>query len=190
MTELVLIAIGVSMDAAAVAAAFAVRGATSATLLRLSATFGSFQLAMSLAGALGGAVVSRYLGFVDHWIAFALLVLVGGRMIREALENRAGGTEPAEGARADATWANLSMLGLATSIDALAVGVTLPALGLGAAFASVTIGIFTFALSFAGAWLGRRAGARAGTTVELAGGAILIGLGVTTLIDHALASGM
>lgn len=78
---LILIAIGVSMDATAVAAAYAIRGAGRTDLIKLASIFGLFQFAMALAGALGGAVVTRYFAATDHWIAFGLLAFVGTRMI-------------------------------------------------------------------------------------------------------------
>ncbi len=170
------------MDATAVAAAYAIRGASRAELITLASVFGVFQFAMALAGALGGAVVTRYFAAVDHWIAFALLAFVGARMIWEAR----GGVH--QDGPAALVGSQLIMLGLATSIDALAVGVTLPALGLGYWQASSTIGVFTFAFSLAGAYAGRRMGERFGTAVEVLGGVLLISLGIRTVVTHLWAA--
>jgi putative Mn2+ efflux pump MntP len=173
MLALALIAIAVSMDATAVAAAYALRGASGRDLLKLAATFGAFQFAMALAGALGGAlIVSTPTARYNQWVAAGLLCFVGAKMIREAFGERE--TPRVIG------W-QLLMLGVATSIDALAVGVSLPALGLEAWTASLAIGGVTFCLSLAGAHLGRAIGRRFGTAIEVAGGGVLIVIGLRAL---------
>jgi putative Mn2+ efflux pump MntP len=181
--DLIVIAVGVSMDATAVATAHAVRGAGRTDLVTMAGVFGVFQFAMALVGALGGSVMSRHFETVDHWIAFALLVSVGARMIWLVATRRH------EDGPVIIVGAQLLMLGIATSIDALAVGVTLPALGLGAWGASLIIGVCTFALSLGGAYIGKRIGERFGSAAEVLGGLLLIALGFKTAVEHTLLSG-
>jgi manganese efflux pump family protein len=176
---LLLLALGVAMDAAAVCGGMAIRGARGLDILKLAVTFGLFQFGMSLAGALGGTAISRHLAAVDHWIAFVLLALVGGKMVWEALS---GGEE--RGPAAGMTLVTLLALGVATSVDALVVGVTLPTLALGTFTSTGTIGLVTLVLSLVGAWAGRQLGERFGTGVEVAGGLVLIGIGCKTLLEH------
>ncbi|WP_141332936.1 manganese efflux pump MntP family protein [Myxococcus sp. AB025B] len=177
---LFLLALGVAMDATAVSGGMAIRGARPPDILKLAVTFGLFQFGMSLAGALGGKVILTHFAAVDHWIAFGLLALVGGHMIYEAFSHD-------EEERAASTGIKLPMLmtlGVATSIDALAVGVTLPALELGVILSTGLIGVLTFVLSVLGAWAGKRLGERFGTSIELLGGVVLIGIGLKTLVEH------
>ena len=177
---LLLIALGVSMDATAVCGALAIRGASRRDLLVLALTFGGFQAGMSLGGALGGTVIARYLESFDHWIAFALLALVGGKMIYEALSHHA----EEEAAIASVSLFSALSLGVATSLDALAVGATLPTLGLNILISIAVIGGVTGVLSLGGAWAGKRLGERFGTAVEIVGGLVLIGIGVETVYSH------
>ena len=176
---LLLIALGVAMDATAVSGGMAIRGARPPDVFKLALTFGLFQFGMALAGALGGRQIEKYFSAIDHWIAFVLLAIVGGKMIWEALSHEED-RRPA-GAM---TLPVLVSLGVATSIDALAVGVTLPTLDLAILLSTGLIGVLTFVLSLAGAWAGRRLGDRFGTSIELAGGLVLIGIGVKTLVEH------
>ena len=176
---LLLIALGVSMDAMAVAGGIALRGAGARDLFKLALTFGVFQFAMSLLGALGGTGITRHFGAFDHWIAFALLGAVGGKMIWEALSH-----EKDEAAVPVLTAVTLLTLGVATSVDALAVGLTLPTLGLNAWLATGLIGVVTFGLSLGGAWAGKRLGDRFGASFEVLGGVVLVGLGCKTLLEH------
>ncbi|NTX60881.1 manganese efflux pump [Myxococcus sp. CA051A] len=176
---LLLLALGVAMDATAVSSGMAIRGARPPDVLKLALTFGLFQFGMSLGGALGGKAILTHFAAVDHWIAFGLLALVGGHMIWEAFSHD-------EETRA-ATGIPLPMLltlGVATSIDALAVGVTLPALELGIVLSTALIGVMTFVLSIGGAWAGKRLGERFGTRIEILGGLVLIGIGLKTLVEH------
>ena len=177
---LLLLSLGVAMDAAAVSGGMAIRGARRADLLKLAVTFGVFQFAMSLAGSLGGAALTRRFSAVDHWVVFALLGFVGGKMLWEARASSREERKPL----APLTLATLLTLGIATSIDALAVGVTLPALELSPWLSTGVIGGVTLLVSLAGAWAGKRLGARFGTSVEVMGGLVLIAIGVKTLIEH------
>lgn len=177
MTEALLLALALAMDAFAVAltqgARFrpGVRGAAGIAL-----TFGVFQGVMPLIGWGIGAVALVYVEAVDHWIAFGLLTFLGVRML--------GGHVGEEEAARALTGKALLVAGVATSIDALAAGITLPTLNIGPLIAAALIGGVTFFLSGAGVALGRVAGDRWGTWAERAGGVILIALGCKILAEH------
>lgn len=173
---LVLLALGLAMDCTAVAAAYALKRISRAGLVKLAVTFGTFQAIAALVGALGGTAIARHVGVWDAWIAFGLLFAVGAHMIYEAL------FECDDDAVAPGlSFPALLALGVATSIDSLATGVTLPALGLPIALSVATIGLASFLMSFVGAWAGLRAGERFGPTVEVLGGLVLIGIGLRAL---------
>ncbi len=179
---LLLTAAGLAADAFAVSVgkgmhlhAFAWRPA-----LALALTFGAFQAAMPVIGwALGSALAGTIVAF-DHWVAFGLLAAIGAKMIWESRGVRDEGREPAPAIRLR----ELLILGIATSIDALAVGVSLAFLDVNLWTASVTIGIVTAGLSLLGVWLGHYAGRRLASCAELIGGLVLIGIGTNILIDH------
>jgi manganese efflux pump family protein len=177
MTEALLLALALAMDAFAVAltqgARFrpGVRGA-----LAIALTFGVFQGVMPLIGWGIGAVAFEYIEAVDHWIAFGLLTFLGVRML--------GGHVGEEEAARALTGKALLVAGVATSIDALAAGITLPTLAVAPLIAAALIGLVTLIMSGAGVWLGRIAGDRLGAWAERAGGVILIGLGCKILAEH------
>jgi putative Mn2+ efflux pump MntP len=177
MIEALLLAVALAMDAFAVAltqgAKFrpSVRGG-----LAIALTFGVFQALMPLAGWVIGAVALIYVAAVDHWIAFGLLAFLGGRM----LTGHVGDEEAAHALTGRA----LLLAGVATSIDALAAGITLPTLNVAPLLAVALIGIVTACLSGAGVLMGRVAGEHWGEWAERAGGVILIGLGCKILGQH------
>jgi putative Mn2+ efflux pump MntP len=177
MIEALLLALALAMDAFAVAltqgARFrpATRGG-----LAIAATFGLFQGIMPLIGWAIGAFALAYVEAVDHWIAFGLLAFLGVRML--------GGHVGEEEAAQSLTGRALLVAGVATSVDALAAGITLPTLDVAPLVAAALIGAVTFAMSGAGVWLGRVAGDRWGEWAERAGGVILIGLGAKILAEH------
>jgi len=174
----ILLAFALAMDAFAVALTQGAKfrpGARGG--LAIAFTFGAFQALMPLAGWLIGAVALAYVEAVDHWIAFGLLGFLGVRML--------GGHVGEEEAARALTGRALVVAGVATSIDALAAGITLPTLGVPPLLAVALIGIVTFAMSSAGVLLGRRAGDHLGEWAERAGGVILIGLGVKILAEHS-----
>jgi putative Mn2+ efflux pump MntP len=179
--EILVVAAGLSMDAVAVSLAASasnrVRGA--GATFRLSFHFGLFQFMMPVAGWLIGESVAGYIESVDHWIAFGLLSLVGVRMIHAAI----GGADPKLGGD-PSRGATLILLSVATSIDALAVGLTLAMLGNGIWYASLVIGIVTAGLSCLAILVGAHAGQTVGRRMEIVGGLLLIAIGVRILFQH------
>lgn len=182
LLEILLVAVALAMDAFAVslAAGATAFARTARARFRLSFHFGLFQCLMPIAGWLLGISVERYIASVDHWIAFGLLAFVGSRMLIAAVrpdEAQSLQRDPSRGA-------TLVMLSVATSIDALAVGLTLAMLEVGIWYASATIGIVTGLLSLAAIRLGNRLGARFGRRMEAAGGTILLAIGARILLQH------
>jgi len=179
--EILLIAIGLSMDAFAVSlgASAAQRDMGGRAAFRLSFHFGLFQFMMPVLGWALGATVVAYVAAFDHWIAFGLLSIVGVRMIRAGFDHEvtAWRGDPSRG------W-TLVMLSVATSIDALAVGLTLAMLGTAIWYPSVIIGLVAGGLSFMGIRLGSRLGRTFGKRMEIAGGALLLGIGLRILYLH------
>jgi putative Mn2+ efflux pump MntP len=177
MIEALLLALALAMDAFAVALTQGARFRPSvAGGVAIALTFGVFQALMPLAGWGIGAVAFEYIEAVDHWIAFGLLTFLGVRML--------GGHVGEEEAGHALIGKALLVAGVATSIDALAAGITLPTLSVAPLVAVGLIGGVTFALSGAGVALGRIAGDRWGEWAERAGGIILIGLGFKILAEH------
>lgn len=177
MIEAILLAIALAMDAFAVALTQGARfrpGLVGAAMI--AATFGVFQAVMPLIGWGIGAFALSYVEAFDHWIAFGLLAFLGARMLR-------GDVGEDEAAR-KLTGTALLVAGIATSIDALAAGITLPALAVEPVTAVVLIGIVTAAMSAGGVAMGRVAGDRWGAWAERAGGMILIALGCKILAEH------
>ena len=177
---LLLIALGLSMDAFAVSTACGVQIAVVryGLVLRVALAFGFFQFAMPVIGWLAGSTFSGWLEAVDHWIAFGLLAIIGAKMLWESFrDDQAPAKDPTRG------W-NLLVLAVATSIDALAVGLGLAFLNVSIWFPAVVIGIVAAILSAVGAIFGCRLGHRFGVWAERAGGLVLIGIGVRILIQH------
>ena len=181
LLELFLIAVGLSMDAFAVSVCkgLSTRELKAKHYLSVGAWFGGFQALMPLLGYLLGSSFEGYINRFDHWIAFALLSLIGGNMIRESFEE--------DGEKTDDSFAFKTMLVLAvaTSIDALAVGITfalLPDVNITAAVSF--IGATTFALSAVGLKVGNIFGLKYKNKAELAGGVILILIGLKILLEH------
>jgi putative Mn2+ efflux pump MntP len=183
--SILLLAIGLAMDAAAVSAA---RGLAVPRVLPRHAAlvalfFGGFQALMPLVGWLVGSRLGAFVEAWDHWIAFALLGAIGGKMLWEARPG--ANAEEASAPRDDLFGLRIMfVLAVATSIDALAVGVTLPMLGAPLALSLTTIGVTTASLSVAGLYAGRRFGALLGKRLDALGGLVLIGLGTKILLQH------
>lgn len=180
---LVAVAIGVSADAFAVSLAQGVRVRRQLVraAIRVGLAFGVFQAAMPLLGWTLGAGFADLIAPVDHWIAFALLLAIGGKMLWEAFGSDDGGRPGRLRTR------ELLALSLATSIDALAVGLGFAFLEVDIVPAVLLIGAVTAVLSAAGVLLGHRVGTRFRRPAEIGGGVILIGIGVKILVEHLAA---
>jgi manganese efflux pump family protein len=177
------LAVGLAMDAFAVAVATGVslKSVTGRQTFRLAFHFGLFQALMPVAGWAGGLAVARRLESVDHWIAFALLTGVGGKMLWEALAGKG------EASRSDPTKGlSLIVLSVATSLDALAVGLSLSLLKVSIWGPSLIIGLVCAGFTLAGLRLGRVAAstARLEHAAEVLGGLVLIAIGVRILFAH------
>ncbi len=176
MWAAVALSFGLAMDSAAVSAARGVGTSGRRELAILPAVFGGFQIGMAALGWRAGSWAGPYLAAWDHWIAFGVLVLVGGKMVVEAL--RSHPDEPV----APGSVALYLGLGVATSIDATAAGLTLPLVPVAPWIALVLIGTITAACSAAGFLVGRAIGDRFGSKLEVLGGIVLIAIGVDILI--------
>jgi len=179
---LIGVAVGLAMDAFAVSigAGLTLKTVDARQTLRLAWHFGLFQALMPIIGWLAGLSVERWIAPVDHWIAFGLLAVIGGKMIHEALKD-----DDEETRRGDPTkgW-SLVLLSLATSIDALAVGLSLALLDVSIWWPAVVIGLVAGAFTTVGMQLGKRFGALLGRRMESVGGIVLIAIGVKILAEH------
>jgi len=188
MTELVtivVIAVGLAMDAFAVSI---VSGAAYRQLhvkhaLRIALFFGGFQAIMPLIGSLAGLTLKGHIAEYDHWIAFGLLTGVGGKMIYESFK-----IKEAEKKFDPTSLVTLVALAVATSIDALAVGITLSLITKSIILAVAIIGAVTFVLSYIGVAIGKRFGHFFESKIEILGGAILIAIAVKILLQHTVGS--
>lgn len=180
LVELIILAVGLSMDALAVSIC---KGLSQPKLKasHMAVTglyFGGFQALMPLLGYLLGVQFERFMTSFDHWIAFILLGLIGLGMIKESREAACPVGSQSFGPKA------MIPLAVATSIDALAAGVTFAFLNVSILPAVTLIGLITFAFSAFGVWVGHRFGARFKSRAELAGGIVLILMGLKILLQH------
>ncbi len=177
------LALGLAMDA------FSVSVATGAVykkihvthIFRLAFFFGIFQMFMPVLGWLGGLTLRDYIHGIDHWIAFVILSIIGLKMVYEAFS-----LEEADKKDLEMSIIMLLTLSVATSIDALAVGITLSLLDVQIIKTSSIIGIVTFILSIAGVYIGKKFGHIFEKKIEIIGGLLLIGIGVKILLGHLL----
>lgn len=190
--EIFLIAVSLAMDALAVS----VSNGLMLQKIRLrhavahGGFFGVFQFFMPLIGFLGASLFSRYIQAFDHWVAFILLALIGGNMIKESFEKDEEGNAVIKSEAEIMAVKNLTLLAIATSIDALAVGVTFAMEGISAGFdtginiwsACFVIGIVAFVLSFVGVMVGKKIGSFFKAYAERVGGCVLILIGLKILI--------
>ena len=183
VAELLILAVGLSMDALAVSICkgLAMKKATLRAGLTCGLWFGGFQALMPLIGYFLGALFADAIEAFDHWVAFALLAIVGVNMLKEALEK--GDSCPTNSA--DMSVKTMFVMAVATSIDALAVGISLAMAGTESIFLAVgLIGLMTFTLSALGVKIGCVFGSRYERKAQVAGGVILIALGVRILLEH------
>lgn len=181
--EIIMIALGLSMDASAVSLAAAAAGFADngRAKFRLSFHFGLFQFFMPILGWLFGIAFVSYVKAFDHWIAFFLLSFVGIRMIREGL-NKSQETQKNDPSRG----MTMVMLSVATSIDALAIGLSLAMLEINILYPSVMIGLITAAMSLLAIKIGSKLGVLFGKRMEIAGGAVLILIGARIVFSHLI----
>lgn len=181
--ELFLIAIGVSMDAFAVAVCkgLSVKQLKINHVVTVGLYFGIFQALMPLIGYLVGSTFASLITSVDHWFVFILLSLIGANMIRESRKK----SKP-QSCEESFRIKGMLPLALATSIDALAIGIAFASLQVEIVPALLLIGVITFAFSCLGVKIGNVFGEKYKSTAELAGGVILILLGVKVLVEHFL----
>lgn len=176
-----LIAVAMALDCFSVAICIGTTGEQNdaRAIFRLSFHFGLFQGGMALLGYLAGSSIVSLIEGVDHWVAFGLLTYVGASMIRAGLDpaQEAAGVCPSRGAR-------LVILSIATSIDALAVGLSFALTGQPIGWPAFLIGITSLLFTIAGLLIGDRLGQRFGKWMEVVGGEILIGLGLRILLEH------
>jgi manganese efflux pump family protein len=179
--EILVIAVGLSMDAAAVslAASASQRARGRRAMFRLSFHFGLFQFMMPVVGWFLGSTIAPYIESLDHWVAFVLLAAVGAHMIWTAVTGA-----DAVLARDPSRGTALIVLSVATSIDALAVGLSLAMLGQRIWYTSLVIGLVTGGLSLAATLLGERIGQAVGRKMEVVGGLGLIAIGIRILVQH------
>jgi putative Mn2+ efflux pump MntP len=179
------LAVALAMDAFAVSIGVSLMmgGCSTRQMLRLSLSFGLFQFFMPVLGWLAGHTVEKHIRTFDHWIAAGLLLFVAVKMIKEAVEKSRDGAAP--GSCPDMTRGHrLLMLSLATSMDALAVGLGLGALGVAVVYPAVVIGLVAFTMTAAGTKLGPVLGRWAGRWAEIAGAVVLLVIAAKILIDH------
>lgn len=178
--ELIVIGIGLSMDAfaAAICKGLSMKKMNYKNALLTGGFFGGFQAFMPLLGYILGSQFSNYIVDIDHWIAFILLAAIGINMIKESREKCCPIDEETFNLK------NMLVLSIATSIDALAVGITFALLNVSIYLAVIIIGIITFATSFTGVKLGHTLGVRCKSKAEMLGGFILIGIGIKILLEH------
>lgn len=182
LVELLILAVGLSMDAFAVSVCkgLAMKKATWKAEICCGAWFGGFQALMPLIGYSLGSLFIDAISAIDHWVAFVLLAIIGINMLREAL-----GSDEEETADADLSVKTMFVMAVATSIDALAVGISLAMAGVDNIFLAVLlIGATTFVLSAIGVKVGNVFGSRYEKKAEIVGGVILILLGVKILLEH------
>lgn len=181
--ELILIAIGLSMDAFAVSICKGIKMTNKKILhvIIIGLFFGGFQMLMPIIGWFLGSRFEKYITAFDHWIAFFLLGILGIKMIYEALKNK---NDEVEDLKDKLDIKELFILAVATSIDALAVGITFAFLEVNILTSSSLIGIITFSLSIIGVFLGRTIGGKLKNKAEILGGIILILIGLKILLEH------
>lgn len=178
--ELFLIAVGLSMDAFAVAVCkgLAMKRINLKKSLIVGIYFGAFQALMPLIGYALGTTFEKQIKSVDHWVAFVLLLLIGGNMVKEAL------SKDEEEPNDSLAFRSMIVLAIATSIDALAIGITFVGFNVNIITAISLIGVTTLIISMVGVKIGNVFGTKYKSRAEFAGGLILILLGIKILLEH------
>jgi len=183
LSEILLIAVGLGMDAFAVAIGIGIviKKLSFGPVFRLSFHFGLFQFMMPIIGWMAGRTISDYIVDYDHWIAFGLLAYIGSKMIwdsmRDAEDDKFADKDPTRGL-------SLFVLSVATSVDALAVGLSLAFLNIQILYPSIVIGVVAALMTVCGMAFGDFVGKTVGSKLGILGGFILIGIGIKILIEH------
>ena len=182
MIEILLMSVSVAMDAFAVSIGkgLTVTRVRPVDVIKTALWFGGFQALFPLLGFFAANTFSKYVTAVDHWIIFALLAFIGGNMIREAF----GEEEENSRETAQFDWRHMLPLAVACSIDAFAVGVSFAFMQVNIWFSVIVIGVVTGAFSAAGLYIGRVFGARWQKPAQIAGGAVLVLIGLKVLLEH------
>ena len=180
VVELLLLSIGLAMDAFAVSVCkgISMKKMNWKKAIIIGLYFGGFQALMPTIGYFLGSAFQSLITSIDHWIAFILLGIIGGGMIKEAFE------DDKENVNDDVGFKTMIILAIATSIDALAVGITFAFLNVNLILAVSLIGIITFIISVIGTKIGNRFGDKYERKAEIVGGIILIFLGIKILLEH------
>ena len=181
IVTLLFIAVGLAMDAFSVAITdgITIKKIKLANALKIAMFFGVFQFGMLYVGNLLGSAFEKYIVAVDHWIAFVLLMFIGGKMFFDAIK-----CDEDEECENPLSFKTLTVLAIATSIDALAVGVSIVTMTESVLFAASIVGIVAFLFSFAGVYIGNKCGDLFGNKAEIIGGIVLMGIGVKILVEH------
>lgn len=196
--SIILIAVGLSMDAFAVSITngIIIKDFKMSHALKIGLFFGAFQALMPMTGWLAGSQFKDYITSIDHWIAFILLAFIGGKMIREAYSKNCETNVSGEGMCEVAIsgqeavgedplrTGRLLVLAVATSIDALTVGISFAFLNVSILWSSFLIGLITFVICVAGVFIGRKCGCLFQKKAEIIGGLILICIGLKILLEH------
>ncbi len=187
LATLIGISLGLSMDAFAVSVTngFMIKNLKKRQAFRIAFFFGGFQALMPVLGWAAGLSFSRYIEGFDHWIAFGLLAFIGGKMILESRRATEPGCED-DGKKDCSHFPTLLIMSLATSIDALAVGLSFAFLRIHIFVPVLVIGGVTFAVCLAGVFVGEKIGCFFENRLELTGGLVLIGIGLKILLEHLL----
>ena len=182
MIDILLIAFSLALDAFAVSvsAGICTPGFGWKQSAKMGVWFGGFQFGMPLIGWFLGSRVASYIESFDHWLAFGLLAVIGGKMIWESLH----GEEEEACTPADLSAQRLCVLAIATSIDALAVGVSMAFMSVNILFSAIIIGVVAFGMSVVGGVLGKKLGSLFEKWAQVAGGVVLVCIGIKILIEH------
>lgn len=183
--EILIIGVGLAMDAFAVSVTkgLSMRKMDIKAAVIIALFFGVFQGGMPAIGYFAAIRFDKYISAIDHWIAFALLFAIGLKAVIETIKEMKSG-EKEESTDFRLKWGELFVLAIATSIDALAVGISFAFLKVSIGTSVAVIGIVTLLISFAGVFIGHRFGAKLKTKANLAGGIILILIGLKILLEH------
>ena len=181
---LVLVAIGLAMDAFSVAVTDGIilKKIKFNYALKIGLFFGVFQFGMLFLGNILGGTFAEYISEFDHWIAFFLLTIIGGKMIYDAIKGDE--EENINEQKNPLGFKTLVVLAIATSLDALAVGISFAAMNIDIVFSASVVGLVAFLCSFFGVYIGGKFGNLFGSKSEIVGGLVLIGIGIKILVEH------